>query len=264
MKEAKRVALRSADAVTVNSSVTERAVLNLAPNLANLNRIPMGISADPLGPNQAELAAQVRTEHRRGEGPLLVFVGRLVAEKGVEDLLRAVALLTDDLPDVTALVVGQGQDRANFENLAATLGIDDRVVFTGWIDPIEVGAYLSAADQVVGPSRRAEDGWIEAQGLILLEAMVGGTPVIATRLGGVIDYIVHEETGLLVDERSPEQIAQAVRRLRADAALVRNMTQLARERAAAFSRETSTKSFSSLFSDLMEDMRSHTLRTGPS
>ena len=77
-----------------------------------------------------------------------------------------------------------------------------RVFFTGWIDPELMPAYLAAADVFAGPSRRASDGLIEAQGLAFLEAMAVGTPVVATRIGGIVDAVVHEKTGLLVDEGS--------------------------------------------------------------
>jgi glycosyltransferase involved in cell wall biosynthesis len=251
MAQAKRAALSRADAVTVNSSVTERAVMQLVPDLAKLRRIPMGVAIEPLNDRQARLAGKVRSAHRRGKGPLVLFVGRLVEEKGVEDLLLAVSRLRDDLPDLTALVVGQGQDRADFEHLAATLGIRDRVAFTGWVDSADVPAYLSAADIFVGPSRRAANGWVEAQGLTFLEAMAVETPVIATRLGGVVDSVQHERTGLLVDERSPEQIAHAIQRLASTPDLARTIATRARERVIeGYSRGASALAFSELFLEL--------------
>lgn len=249
----KTFALRHADAITVNSSVTRRAVAELG-NFPNVQQIPMGVSID--GSADPEKVAELRRQHRRGAGPLLVFVGRLVDEKGVEDLIRAVALLAASLPDVRALVVGEGQDRAALEALAGELGIAQRFSFVGWIEPSVMASYLSAGDIFVGPSRRARDGWIEAQGLTFIEAMLQGIPVVATRSGGIVDAVQHEQTGLLVDERAPEQIAAAVQRLQRDFALSNALAARARDLALSrFSRQSSARRFSELFQSVVHQAR---------
>lgn len=217
----KRLALRRATAITVNSSATEAAVLEIAPGLPSIHRIPMGVSV-PASPTEAD-AATLRNRFRRGEGPLLVFVGRLVEEKGLSDLIRALALLAAELPDATVMILGDGQERADMEALASRLGVSDRVHFLGWVESEEVPAYLAGADIFVGPSKRAANGWVEAQGLTFVEAMLAGTPVIATRSGGIPDAVRHEETGLLVPEGRPDEIAAAIRRLVADPPLARRL-----------------------------------------
>lgn len=241
----KRFALRHAGAITVNSSVTRQAVGELV-DLAKVEQIPMGVATDRVP--DAELVAELRQRYRGDTGPLLVFVGRLVDEKGVEDLIRAVALSTKALPDVRALVVGEGQDRALFEALAKQLGVAQRVTFVGWVDPQRMASYLAAADIFVGPSRRARDGWIEAQGLTFIEAMLQKIPVVATRSGGIVDSVEHEQTGLLVDERAPDQIAAAVLRLAQDARLRNELSSRAYANALEkFSRQSSAARFSQLF-----------------
>jgi phosphatidyl-myo-inositol dimannoside synthase len=254
LARAKRLALERADAVTANSSFTEAALRRLAPGLGAVARIPMGV--DTTAPDPGEVAA-VRAASRRGAGPLVAYAGRLVEEKGVDDLLRAVAALAARRPDVTALVLGEGQDRAALEALAAELGIDGRVAFGGWAASGAVAAALAAADVVAAPSRRGPDGWVEAQGLTVVEAMAAGTPVVATRSGGVGDAVVDGETGLLVDERSPDQLAAAIERLATDGALaarcVERGRRVARER---FSRRTTAESFASLFEEVLARRRS--------
>lgn len=249
---AKAVTLRNASAVTVNSHYTAQAVHELAPGQKHTYRIPMGVSTLQLETPLTAHAEKIRGTYREGAGPLVVFVGRIVDEKGVEDLLRATALIRQDCADTRVLIVGEGQDRSGMEELARSLNIADRVTFVGWVDPSEVRAYFSAADIFVAPSRRAVDGWVEAQGLTVLEAMVARAPVIATRLGGVTDSVIHEETGLLIDERSPDQLANAIRRLIADPSLTESMTASAYARALAnFSRSKSAMEFSKLFLRLM-------------
>jgi glycosyltransferase involved in cell wall biosynthesis len=248
----KRFALHHCQAVTVNSSATRKAVTAMASRLKRLHQIPMGVSgqgrAEPL-----EIAA-LRAKYRCGGGPLLVFLGRIVEEKGVGDLIRAVSMLSPDLPDTSVIVLGEGQDRSAMEAFADRLGIAQRVTFTGWIEPELVPAYLAAADIFVGPSRTAVDGWVEAQGLTFLEAMLAHTPVIATRIGGITDTVRHEDTGLLVEEAAPDQIATAVKRLLCDAGLAARLCQNAERLVRRqFTRDTSARAFSALFQSLLQD-----------
>jgi glycosyltransferase involved in cell wall biosynthesis len=251
LESLKRRVLQRADAVTVNSSHTEAAVRAIAPDVGVLARIPMGVSIDALDSAGERRAPEIRARHRRGRGPLVIFVGRLVDEKGPADLLEALAQLLPSLPDATALIVGDGPERAALEQLARTLGVSDRVTFPGWIDTKELGAWLAASDVFVAPSRRAASGWVEAQGLAVLEAMVAGIPVIATRLGGTPDVVIPERTGLLVDERSPGQIAASVVRLIEDPQLARSLATQARAHAREnFSRARSARAMAELFQGL--------------
>lgn len=247
----KRSTLLAADAVTVNSSVTRQAVVNTAGPLPRLETIPMGVSVAPADPQQQDLARQLRAAHRRGAGPLLLFIGRMVEEKGVADLVQAVRLLRETHPDVHALLVGEGQERPAMERLAKQAGVAAHITFTGWVEPTDIPAYLRAADIFVGASRTAPDGWVEAQGLTFLEAMAAGLPVVATGNGGIVDYVIDGETGMPVPERAPEQIADAVARLLSDPELTRRMSTSALQRVQRdLSREASAGRFSALFESL--------------
>lgn len=248
----KRFVLRAADAVTVNSSATESKIRRIAPGLEDLVLIPMGVArAEPDKP----MAQELRLRYRRGAGPLILFVGRLVEQKGLEDLLRAVDALRRDALDVTAIIAGEGQDRESFEDLSGRLGLADRVHFVGWVPAANLPAYYAAADVFVGPSRTAANGAVEAQGLTFLEAMMAGTPVVATKLGGIVDAVRDGETGILVDERTPGQIAAAVLRLCRDAELrcrlVSSGHRLVAER---FTRRASSERFSDLYEWLVDEL----------
>jgi glycosyltransferase involved in cell wall biosynthesis len=256
MSALKRLALARADAVTVNSSFTERGVSDLVPEQDKVRRIPMGVDVGLASKRSAERARALRERHRRGAGPLLVTVGRLVEEKGVDDVIRAVDLLRDQRPDVSLIVVGEGQDRGALEGLVAELGIGEHVRFLGWVEPDEVRACMAAADAFVGASRTGPDGWVEAQGLTFLESMAVGTPVVATRLGGIVDSVEDGETGLLVNERAPEEIAEAVGRIIHEPDLAPRLVAAASLRVrASFSREASAASFAELFSSVSGEGR---------
>jgi phosphatidylinositol alpha-1,6-mannosyltransferase len=247
----KRFVLRHADAVTVNSSATEQEVRALLPGIRALHRIPMGAST--VFPSQTPCeATTVRQRYRHGHGPLLVFMGRLVWEKGVGDFIRLVARVQPRLPGITAVVVGDGQDRTAMEALSKELGLTECVTFTGWVSPEQVPVYLAAGDICVFPSRRAPDGWVEAQGLAVIEALLARTPVIATRVGGIPDTIRHEHTGLLVEEGDVEAMATAVCRLVANPGLAARLCQAGYADAhTRFARQASAQAFSRLFEQLL-------------
>jgi glycosyltransferase involved in cell wall biosynthesis len=234
----------------VNSTATLRVVRALGNVGEKAVRVPIGANRPPAV--NAAAARRLRAKHRNGNGPLLIFVGRLVEEKGVSDFLRAVACLSRSRLDVSAVVLGDGQQRAEFEALAAQLGIGSRVTFTGWVDPVEVPSYLAAADAFVGPSKRSPEGWLEGQGLTFVEAMFAGTPVIGTDCGGIVDLVKHDETGLLVRQNDPEEIAAAVGRVVDDGALRRRIVLGAQKLAdTEFTRATCAQRFSAIYDELI-------------
>jgi glycosyltransferase involved in cell wall biosynthesis len=134
----------------------------------------------------------------------VLCVGRLAPEKGVDVLVRAIAAV----PGVDAVVVGDGADRGALEALASELGVAGRLRFDGW-----VGGWTSRyqPEVVVVPSR------FEALSVVALEAMRGGLPVVATRVGGIPEVVVDSVTGLLVGPDDPGALAGAIGALLPDA-----------------------------------------------
>lgn len=208
-----RRALECADAVTVNSSATARAVAELAP-AADVSLIPTG--ADTAGQPDPETVDRLRAACTPDGAPLLVFLGRVVADKGVDDLLECAALLVGAGIGVRVAVVGTGQHLDAARRLAAELGIADRVAFPGWAAPSDVASWFTVADVVLAPSRIGAGGWQEGQGLAIIEAMSAGRPVVSTRTGGIPETIEDGISGILVEQRRPDELAAAVRGLLAD------------------------------------------------
>jgi glycosyltransferase involved in cell wall biosynthesis len=242
--------LQQAAAVTVNSSATEGVALRLGAAPDRLLRVPMGATVAP--PQEAGRVAALRVRLRRATGPLLVFVGRVVPEKGIGDALAALALLRAQLPDATLAVVGDGPERAAFEAEARRLGVASQVTFVGAVPPAEVPLYLAAADLFVGPSRRSVEGGTEAQGLSFVEAQLAGLPVIATNAGGLRDVVTDGVTAIVVPQADPRAIADAVLRLQLDPALAQRLAQAGRARALAhFSRDASADAFSAVYARLL-------------
>jgi len=140
---------------------------------------------------------------RTSEGFRLLTVGRLTPNKRIDLVLRA---LTHCPPSVVAAIVGEGPEEEALRRLAQRLNLTDRVRFVGKKDRRGVRSNYWAADALVVPSQ------VETFGLVLVEAMATGLPVIATRSGGPED-IVTPDTGILVPTGDPEALAAAVKTL---------------------------------------------------
>ncbi len=131
---------------------------------------------------------------------VILSVGRLSPEKGHEDLLRAFAEVVRLMPRAKLVLVGDGPQRGALQELGKRLGLDGQVVFAGFQD--DVSRWLIGADVYVQPSRR------EGLPLAVLEAMVLGLPVIATRVGDMEQVIESGQEGYLVPPEDPEAIAE--------------------------------------------------------
>jgi glycosyltransferase involved in cell wall biosynthesis len=154
-----------------------------------------------------------------GQGPAVVAAGRLDRLKGFDVLVRAF----EALPDARLVLVGAGAEEQHLQALAAGAGLRDRIHFVGWSD--DVRRYLRAADVVAVPSR------LEALGLVAVEAMLAGRPVVASRVGGLPEVVVPDTTGLLVPPDDPPALAAALRELLDDPARRELLGSQARARA---------------------------------
>jgi glycosyltransferase involved in cell wall biosynthesis len=142
--------------------------------------------------------------------PLIMTLGRLAADKGNDFALRAFAQLGES--DARLAIVGEGEQDADLRRLAGRLGIGDRVIFTGAVPQAEVPDALRAADIFWFPTVRDE-----AAGLVAPQAMATGLPVVATRIGGVPEYVGRPgRDALLVPPANAEALAEATRHLLSD------------------------------------------------
>lgn len=167
------------------------------------------------------------TREVESEVPTLLFVGRLVARKGVDRLLDALDALGNR--SWQAEIVGFGPERERLEQQAAELDLTDRVTFLGRVSDQELSAAYRRATGFVLPATLDEKGDTEGLGVVLLEAMSHGVPVIATRRGGIPDIVVDGEVGLLVDDEVPA-LASGLKAILDDPAEARQMGQRARQR----------------------------------
>jgi glycosyltransferase involved in cell wall biosynthesis len=207
-----KLILRRADHVIACSEFTHRLVLECGVISSKTSVISNGIaSVDRKKMLQAAMSSR-RIRDEIGVGPealLLLTVGRLVPQKGMENLISAMAILKK-LTNAHAVVAGDGPLRARLEQLARDLGVSDHVTFLGEVNPTELPRLYLASDMVLIPSI------VEAFGLPAVEAMAYHRPTITFDSGGPSEIVRREGTGIVVDQRSPEALAESVMRLARD------------------------------------------------
>ena len=168
-----------------------------------------------------------------GDSTRILYAGRLSREKGIDILLRAVALLPPGTREnVNVVIAGGGPAENELRTLSASLGIDDRVRFAGVVSPgPDLLAEYDASDLFVLPSRT------EGVPRALLEARARLLPVVATSVGGIPHLIRDGESGLIVPPDDPQAMAQAIGRVIDNPALARSLGNAGREVASAYSLE---------------------------
>jgi glycosyltransferase involved in cell wall biosynthesis len=170
-----------------------------------------------------------------GDRPLRIgFAGKLIARKGVDELLHAAALLPEPR-DYTVTVVGDGPLMSELRLLAAELGLDDRVTFHGFANTTEMPELLGGFDVVVVPSR------LDMRALITIEAMAAGAAIVvsdATAVWGPGDLVEHGVTGLVYRSGDPRELAGQLERLISDPPFLMKLRRSGTERVAAYGPDT--------------------------
>jgi glycosyltransferase involved in cell wall biosynthesis len=166
--------------------------------------------------------------------PIVGYSGHLYAWKGVDDLLRAVA----EIPTARALIVGgheQEPDLARVKALAASLGIADRVTFTGLVPPAEVNTHLAAARVLALPNPASAISTRFTSPLKLFEYMASGRPIVATDLPAIREVLRDGENALLVEPGNSAAMADAIQRLLQDDGLAARLGRAAYQAAPEYS-----------------------------
>jgi glycosyltransferase involved in cell wall biosynthesis len=218
-----RRALRHAQRIIATSPRYASTSPFLAPHADKVTVVPYGIDLARFATADPEKIAQIRAQYG---SPLLLFVGQPRYYKGVEYLIRA-------MPQIAgrALFIGSETTtrRAELDCLARELGVAERVMFLGEHDA-DLPAYYHASDVFVLPSIERS----EAFGIVQIEAMAAGRPLISTELGTGTSWVnVHGETGLVVPPRDPAALAEAINTLLVNDDQRRMMGDAARTRAQA-------------------------------
>ena len=217
-------------------------------------RVPGGradVGGEDGGQTELEMAATKESVRRSWTAAVgrhtrfLLFVGRVSKEKNLGFLVDALHELVAAGRDHYLIIVGDGPDRARVAAYSEKLELGRRVVFTGALDPDQVQQFYRAADVFVFASPH------ETQGLVLLEAMANGLPVVAVDSPASAELMVGGQSGILVPA-DPSQMAAAVRRVTDSAELAEGFAERGRNRAAEFSTEAMTVQLENFYYDLRE------------
>lgn len=231
-----RTVLHSSDAVVAESPASRHHILEAyAVDPAKVHIIPGGVDTRVFAPRDRQQARHALA--LPAAQPILLFVGRLQPLKGIDLLLRAAQHVRQQYARVQVLIVGGGveapdayeaQELQRLHSLSAQLGLHQNVRFIKAQPQQVLAQYYAAADVFVLPSH------YESFGMVALEAMACGTPVVASRVGGLMSTVVHERTGFLVPEGDWQAFAQAILRLLDVPALGQTFGQAGCQRAQGF------------------------------
>jgi len=222
-----RFALNQAALLTANSADLRDAVLPLGADLNRFDMIIYGTDPAALHPDDSGVVA-LRQQLKIAAGDVVALcVGRMVPKKGFDVLIHALAQpMLRDLP-VVAVMVGEGDDKAAWQALAAELGVAERLRWVGNVPKTEIGRYYNMADFLAMPSvSKPTDGL----NVCVLDAMSCAKPVIGTPVAGNPLAIVDGRTGLIVPEQDAATLAAAVALLATNPALRQSMGMAARAR----------------------------------
>ena len=195
--------LRHATALTALSHDLATKIETLGVSGRKITVIPLGISETTFFPrgDKSTLRRQLQLPDN---GHLFLFVGNWVPVKGLTFLFEALAQVCQKLPTAQLVMIGHGVLESFLQQQAQQLGIAKKIIWAGPKAHAEIPLWMSAADFLVLPSLS------EGYGLVVLEALACGTPVIASRVGGIPEILVSSDFGIMVPPRNSEALAQAI------------------------------------------------------
>jgi glycosyltransferase involved in cell wall biosynthesis len=206
--------------------------------------LPTGLPAGCFAPGDG---ARFRAAHGIDpQRPVALFVGRVAHEKNIDFLVRMLARLRIKIPDVLLIIAGEGPAESHIRRLVTSLGLDANVLFKGYMDRTTtlLDCY-NAADAFVFASRT------ETQGLVLLEAMAQGTPVVSTAVMGTADVLAGVRGAVVVPE-DIEAFSDGVASVLRDPAKRMLLSELAREDAQRWTSRSMAERLSRLYENVVE------------
>lgn len=242
--------LKHCDLCTANSSATFDAANKIYPSTKN-KIVHMGVDIKRFDPRKKDESFKKEF----GKDPKIILgVGRLIKWKGFEYLIKALPFILAKFPQAKVAIIGKGPEEENLRSLAKKLKLEigKHIFFLGFVTPKRLQHIYASCDVVVSPSITIpETGEKEGQGNVALEARASGTPVVASRSGGLVDTIDGKTNGLLFEERDHKELAKKIISMFFDEELRKRLS----ENGLKYVRENfSWKRTSSRFCELYEDI----------
>lgn len=218
-----------ADVITYVSEYTNRRLAGAFNRAGATANLPSGVESDVFRPDPAARAA-LRERYGLGDRPVVLCLSRLVPRKGADSLIRAMPAIRAQVPGAMLVIAGEGRYEKTLRALVDKHGVGDDVVFTGRVASEEIAAHYAMPDLFAMPCRTRGGGLdVEGLGVVYLEAAAAGVPVIAGTSGGAPETVLQAETGLVVNGRQIEELADAVVTILGDRELAAQMGAAGRE-----------------------------------
>ncbi len=241
----KKWVINKSQALTVVSRAMKKTVVDMGVEPDKVEVISMGVDLKHLFTPDQKLT------RRKGE---LLFVGRLVEGKGIELLLKAMPGLLEIRPDIRLSIAGAGPLEQELRELAGQLNLSDKIDFLGMVTQEQLPELYQRAALAVFPFKITQSGGQEGFGLVVVEAMGCGCPVIAGDLPSIHDSITHGENGLLVPPGNPELLAGTILKALNDPDLCSRLAGEARKRAVErFDWEVVAEKYGKLYDELIDE-----------
>ena len=197
---------------TINALQCSKCIIAVSENLKNMIIdegfgdktfvIPCGFSYSKIfqmDANKCRVKLFLETNKK-----ILLFIGNLVAVKGVDVLIEAFRIVRDKIDNIDLLIVGDGPESDSLKQQVYKIGLKGMVYFLGRKNHTEIPLYVNASDILAVPSRN------EGRSVAIIEALACGKPVVASRVGGIPETIVNDKLGILVEKENPVALAEGI------------------------------------------------------
>jgi len=199
--------INNSDGVVAISGATRNSAVEISAR-SDIEVIPYGVNMEQFF-TESDGAAIKRRYNL--DGHVVLFCGRLVERKGVEYLIRAMPSVIANIPNTSLLVVGEGPEKSGLMQLAVSLGVRNRITFAGSVSNEDLLKFYAACDVFVLPAIVDTYGDTEGFGIVLVEAMASGKPVIGTSVGGISSWFDENEAyGFLVEQKDPINLSKKI------------------------------------------------------
>lgn len=201
------------DLLTYLTSYTKKEISKgLSPEVVlKMRQLLPAVDPNLFNPTNLILGAKLRDEIGFANRPTIVSISRLMARKGFDELIKAMPVLKEQIPGIALVIVGDGKDRQNLENLVSNLDLELDVHFAGKVAHKDLPAWYGVGDIFVMPCRTRLSGWdVEGLGIVYLEASATGLAVIAGDSGGAPEAVVKGQTGFVVNGTNQAEITNRI------------------------------------------------------
>lgn len=210
--------------------------IEIVPNPVDINKFCPPKNEDEK--NKLKLSLQIK-------GKSLVYVGRIGYEKSIAQVIKAVSIVVKEIKDIKFLIIGDGPEKNNLIKLTRDLGLQNNVIFTGFIYGDDLVRALQASDIFLLGSKS------ENMPLAVLEAMAVGLPIVSVSSLGMIEIVKDRQNGFLLSPDNPEEMAEKIMELLGDDSLLNNFSKKSRELSFLYGEERSAKKLLEIYEKLI-------------